>query len=63
MYCDAFKLAAYKPGVKLEQFDSKRKRLQRSYADVRSKPDAAPHVDLVDGMLRKARKELRGKRA
>jgi len=63
MYCDAFKLAAYKPGVKLEQFDSKRKRLQRSYADVRSKPDAAPHVDLVDEMLRKARKELRGKRA
>ena len=63
MYCDAFKLAAYKPGVKLEQFDSKRKRLQRSYADVRSTPDAAPHVDLVDEMLRKARKELRGKRA
>jgi len=63
MYCDAFKLAAYKPGVKLAQFDSKRKRLQRSYADVRSKPDAAPHVDLVDEMLRKARKELRGKRA
>jgi ribonuclease HII len=63
MYCDAFKLAAYKPGVKLEQFDSKRKRLQRSYADVRSTPDAAPHVDLVDEMLRKARKELRSKRA
>jgi len=63
MYCDAFRLAAYKPGVKLAQFDSKRKRLQRSYADVRSKPDAAPHVDLVDEMLRKARKELRGKRA
>ena len=62
MYCDAFKLAAYKPGVKLEQFDSKRKRLQRSYADVRSTPDAAPHVDLVDEMLRKARKELRTKR-
>ena len=62
MYCDAFKLAAYKPGVKLAQFDSKRKRLQRSYADVRSTPDAAPHVDLVDEMLRKARKELRGKR-
>ena len=63
MYCDAFKLAAYKPAVKLEQFDSKRKRLQRSYADVRSTPDAAPHVDLVDEMLRKARKELRSKRA
>ena len=63
MYCDAFKLAAYKPGVKLAQFDSKRKRLLRTYADVRSTPDAAPHVDLVDEMLRKARKELRGKRA
>jgi ribonuclease HII len=62
MYCDAFKLAAYKPGVKLAQFDSKRKLLLRSYADVRSTPHAAPHVDLVDEMLRKARKELRGKR-
>jgi ribonuclease HII len=62
MYCDAFKLAAYKPGVKLAQFDSKRKRLQRSYADVRATPHAAPHVDLVDEMLRKARKELRSKR-
>jgi ribonuclease HII len=63
MYCDAFKLAACKPGVKLAQFDSQRKRLLRSYADVRSTPDAAPHVDLVDEMLRKARKDLRGKRA
>lgn len=63
MYCDAFKLAAYKPGVKLAQFDSKRKRLQRSYADVRATPHAAPHVDLVDEMLRKARKDLRSKRA
>jgi ribonuclease HII len=63
MYCDAFKLAAYKPGVKLAQFDSKKKRLLRTYADVRSTPHAAPHVDLVDEMLRKARKELRGKRA
>jgi ribonuclease HII len=63
MYCAAFKLAAYKPGVKLAQFDSKKKRLLRTYADVRSTPHAAPHVDLVDEMLRKARKELRGKRA
>ena len=62
MYCDAFRLAAYKPGVKLAQFDTKRKRLLRSYADVRATPHAAPHVDLVDEMLRKARKELRGKR-
>jgi hypothetical protein len=29
---------------------------------VRSTPDAAPHVDLVDEMLRRARKELRTKR-
>ena len=63
MYCDAFKLAAGKPQVKLAKFDSQRKRLLRTYADVRSTPDAAPHVDLVDEMLRKARKELRGKRA
>ena len=67
MYCDAFKLAAGtqligKP-AKLAKFDSQRKRLLRTYADVRSTPDAAPHVDLVDEMLRKARKELRGKRA
>lgn len=60
MYCDAFKLAA-KPD-ELGKFDQRRKRLQRAYADVRSTPDAAAHVDLVDEMLRKARKELRGKR-
>ena len=62
MYCDAFRLAANRPGAKLAQFDSQRKRLQRTYADVRATPDAAPHVDLVDEMLRKARQELRGKR-
>ena len=62
MYCEAFRLAAYRPCVKLAQFDSQRKRLQRAYADVRATPDAAPHVDLVDQMLRKARQELRGKR-
>ena len=61
MYCDAFRLAA-KPD-KLAKFDQQRKRLQRAYADVRSTPDAAPHVDLVDEMLRKARQELRGKRS
>jgi len=67
MYCDAFKLAAGnaligKP-AKLAKFDLQRKRLQRVYADVRATPDAATHVDLVDQMLRKARKELRSKRA
>jgi ribonuclease HII len=61
MYCDAFKLAA-RP-EKLANFDLQRKRLQRAYADVRATPDAAPHVDLVDQMLRKARKELRVKRS
>jgi hypothetical protein len=66
MCCDAFRLAAGTQLVgktaKLAKFDSQRKRLQRLYADVRAKPDAAPHVDLVDEMLRKARQELRGKR-
>jgi ribonuclease HII len=60
MYCDAYKLAA-KPD-KLAKFDQQRKRLQRAYADVRSTAHAAPHVDLVVEMLRKARKELRSKR-
>src|SRR3954469_3322608 len=67
MYCDAFKLAAgtqlIGKSAKVQKFDQHRKRLHRTYADVRATPDAAPHVDLVDEMLRKARKELRGKRA
>ncbi len=67
MYCDAFKLAAgtnlIGKSAKVEKFDQHRKRLHRTYADVRATPDAAPHVDLVDEMLRKARKELRSKRA
>ena len=67
MYCDAFKLAAgtslMGKSAKVEKFDQHRKRLHRTYADVRATPDAAPHVDLVDEMLRKARKELRSKRA
>jgi len=66
MYCDAFRLAAGTQLVgkaeKLAKFDLQRKRLQRAYADVRSTPDAAPHVDLVDQMLRKARKDMRTKR-
>ena len=65
MYCEAFKLAAGtnligKP-AKLARFDQQRKRLQRVYADVRATAHAAPHVDLVDQMLRKARLELKGK--
>jgi ribonuclease HII len=66
MTCEAIKLTmgtslVGKP-AKLQKFDLQRKRLLRSYADVRKTPDAAPHVDLVDEMLRKARRELRSKR-
>jgi len=67
MCCDAMKLAMGTTLVgeraKLDKFDQARKRLQRLYADVRKVADAAPHVDLVDEMLRKARAELRTKRA
>ena len=66
MCCDAVKLAMGASLVgeraKLSKFDQARKRLQRTYADVRAIADAAPHVDLVDEMLRKARAELRAKR-
>ncbi len=67
MCCEAMKLAMGTALVgeraKLTKFDRERKRLQRAYADVRSIADAAPHVDLVDQMLRKARAELRTKRS
>jgi len=66
MCCDATKLAMGTALIgqraKLDKFDRERKRLQRSYADVRKTADAAAHVDLVDQMLRKARHELRAKR-
>ena len=67
MTCEAIKLTMGtnligKP-AKLQKFDLQRKRLLRNYADVRKTPDAATHVDLVDEMLRKARKDLRSKRA
>ena len=66
MYCEAMKLAAGTALIgeraKLAKFDQKRKRLQRTYADVRATEDASVHVDLVDEMLRKARQELRSKR-
>ena len=66
MYCEAMKLAAGTALVgeraKLDKFDKQRKRLQRTYADVRATQDASAHVDLVDEMLRKARQELRSKR-
>ena len=67
MCCDAMKLAMGTALIgeraKLTKFDRERKRLQRAYADVRGIADAAPHVDLVDQMLRKARHELRSKRS
>ena len=70
MYCEAMKLASLKTAgtalvgerAKLAKFDQHRKRLQRTYADVRATQDASVHVDLVDEMLRKARQELRSKR-
>jgi Ribonuclease HII len=63
MYCDAVKLTmATGARLPLTKFDAQRNRLKRHYADVRSAPDAATHVDLVDDMLRKARLERRGKR-
>ena len=64
MYCEAVKLTMGTGArLPLTKFDAQRNRLKRHYADVRSAPDAATHVDLVDDMLRKARQELRGKRA
>jgi ribonuclease HII len=67
MYCEAYKLSA---GIalagkkqKLQLFDRRQRSLRREYADVRSAPDASPHVDLVDEMLSKARKGLRARRA
>lgn len=62
MCCDAMKLTMGLR-VPLKEFDQQRRRLQRNYADVRAASDAAGHVDLVDDLLRKARLELRGKRA
>ena len=61
MCCDAVKLTMGQR-VPIKQFDQQRRRLQRTYADVRAATDAAGHVDLVDDLLRKARLELRSKR-
>ena len=63
MYCDAVKLTMVTGArLPLTKFDAQRNRIKRHYADVRSAPDAATHVDLVDDMLRKARLGLRSKR-
>jgi ribonuclease HII len=63
MYCDAIKLcsgaALAGEKAKLAKFDQHRKRLKRAYADVLAEPEAGPHADLVEQMLRKARQELK----
>jgi len=63
MYCEATKLCSGAALVgekeKLARFDQQRKRLKRAYADVLAEPQAGPHADLVEQMLRKARQELK----
>jgi ribonuclease HII len=63
MYCDAIKLCSGAALVgekdKLAKFDRQRKRLKRAYADVLAEPHAGAHADLVEQMLRKARRELK----
>lgn len=63
MVCEALKLCA---GASLAgepqkrvRFDQHRERLKRAFADVLGEPQAAAHADLVDEMLRKARRELK----
>lgn len=56
MYCDAHKLTSEK---KKKAFDAERRRLRREYADVLTQPETMPHADLVEQMLRKARRALR----
>ena len=63
MYCDAIKLcsgaALAGEKEKLATFDRHKKRLKRTYADVLAEPQAGPHADLVEQMLRKTRQELK----
>ena len=63
MYCDAIKLcsgaALAGEREKVARFDERRRRLKRTYADVLAEPQAGPHADLVEQMLRKARQELK----
>jgi ribonuclease HII len=56
MYCEAYRLTGEK---KKKAFDAERRRLRREYSDVLAEPQAMPHADLVEQMLRKARKALR----
>jgi hypothetical protein len=57
MYCEAVKLSNER--AKKAKFDAERKRLRREYADVIGDPQALPHADLVEQMLRKVRRTLR----
>jgi ribonuclease HII len=59
LYCEATKLA--NAARQLSEFDFRAKRLKRLYADVFSSQDAASHVELVRGLLREARAQLRAK--
>ena len=72
MYCDAVKLASGaglagdRGGSRLEaarakiaKFNGLEKRLRREYADVLGRPEASPHIDLMENTLRQARAELR----
>jgi ribonuclease HII len=57
LYCDAKKLAA--SASRLADFDHQDRRLKREYADVFASSEASSHVELVEGLLRAARTELR----
>jgi ribonuclease HII len=57
MYCDAHKLTGER--IRKKDFDVERRRLRRAYSDVLTEPRATLHADLVEQMLRKARKALR----
>jgi ribonuclease HII len=59
LYCEAMKLSG--AAKQLADFDFRAKRLKRLYADVFSSRDAASHVELVRGLLREARAQLRAK--
>ena len=63
LYCDTIKLCSGTmlagEKEKLAKFDQHRKRLKRTYADVLAEPQAGPHADLVEQMLRKARQGLK----
>jgi ribonuclease HII len=57
LYCDARKLAA--GATDLAEFDQQVRRLKREYADVFTASDASSHVELVDGLFRTTRADLR----